>query len=290
MFVGGSSLADYPPLPAFPAPSLADDDDFPTVEELQAASRAGDGWATFQLTGRVTCDREAAQCISEIRELVALAAEQGEPAAPAILRAIDAEMAADWRALATAGDAVCGQVQDGTFALLRAVTSIAMPGYGAEPRLPEEWQVVRGVSSDGAQVYRAFAGPVSLMLVYEDGTLKLARIFIFFLEIGSFEASGSVDRWDATRAATGEIAQLLCPGWSGLGAAAQGYLEGVVEAWPPRGVSAEAPDAWLFATGVTPDIFWLDLYVDPRHDPGTSDIRWSVNETETLALPVLFND
>lgn len=285
MFSHGAH-ASYPPLPAFPGPSVEDDSDRATIEELRAASQAGDGWATLRLAGRLTCDREEAQCVGAKRELVALAAEQGEPAAPAVLRAMEAE----WRSLAPRGDAVCDQVRDNAHDLLRDATAVTMPGYGPSPRVPDAWEVGRGLSEDGAILYGAAAGPVSLGLVYENDSLKLARISVTYLEIGSFEVNGSGERWEAARSATGRIAQMICPAWSGLDAAAQEYFDGAIAVWPPRGVAAEAPSAWLFATGVAPDLFWLDFYVDPRHDPTTTSMRWSFEEYETFALTELVHE
>lgn len=281
--------ADYPALPAFPV-GYIDDSERPSFEELQFASESGDGWATLQLIRHLDCDAEVPACAAEYRELLVLSGEQGESVAPAVLRAFDASDDGNWRALATAGNSVCDQGQDRAASLLQNTISLSMPGYGSEPRDPEVWDVRRGYSDDSAMFYGAWAGPLSLTLVYEDRELKLARLMVNYLEIGSSVELGADARWEATRAGSAALAQSICPDWPGLDVAVRSYVDGVVATWPPRGVAAESSNAWLFATGVTPDIFWLDLYVDPRHNPNTSGLRWSFEEDETFALTELVDE
>ncbi len=160
------------------------------------------------------------------------------------------------------GSSVCGRSKSDAQEIVRQIEAIGLAGDDSRS---DEWRVLEIAGSAGSVGVRFSRGPIGGTLIFSGDQFRLVRVFTNILEIGASEA-----RFEAVQRANASIASAVCPRWNGVGEAISGYIIGVAQSWTPQAVHVDGPSVWLAATGVTPDIFWFDLYVDPLHNPFTS--------------------
>lgn len=248
-----STGAAAAPLPEFP---MLQELHYPQDEAgIRARMGAGEGYATLRVALQTQCGADDEACWARIAQLYALAESRGQSAAPAFLRLrlIEANRArAEDYAI---GDSVCGRHREELPEIVRRIASINYPVRGLRA-----WTIEERRGSLGSERVIVTKGAVSAHLTFSGERLMSARVFTNFLEAGS-----SRREIRAVQRANAEIAHAICPQWAELDDAIPDYMMGVALSWPPQAVHADGPSVWLAATGVMPDIFWFDLYVDPTY-------------------------
>lgn len=266
----------FPPIPKTGVKDMAAD-----KAELEKLSSAGDGLATVYLALQLDCQSPDAACLTQQRTLLKKAIAQGETTAIAMDRLIDVRDDPTRAAAYRISSSVCGQRIENSDALISAITKNKIPAYKLRPRDNEEWKTARIDGALGSKLISISNSAMSILLVYHDGDLQIARIFTLLLEIGSQTDFGSKERWRSTEILNEQVPQIICPDWAGVGTAAKEYLNASMKT-PPRGVHVTGKQAWLAVTAVVPDIAWADLYVDPFHDPYTSTLQEEFNFSSSL--------
>jgi hypothetical protein len=243
VLTASSCAASSPSFPAFP-------------------SSSGDAFAILDLASMTKCAANDQVCEKGATELYRSAALKGQSAALAMLRLRTLERQPSRASEFNIGSSVCNRSKADAGDIVRQIEAIELAGDDGRSN---KWQVSEISGSDGSVGARFSRGPIGATLVFSGNQLRLVRVFTNILEIGSGEG-----RFEAVQRANASIARAVCPRWNGVGEAISGYIVGVAQSWPPQAVHVDGPSVWLAATGVTPDIFWFDLYVDPLHNPFTS--------------------
>lgn len=245
----------YPKFPERAQSSYPDD-----LMELKSLSDNGDGYATLKLGAVKVCDSSENVCSADRRALLQKAFDQGETIALALMRKSQLELDPTVAETIQPAKRVCGFTTSDLPPLSNWIESFAIPKYGEQPQPAEPWLIRKASGNLGSEATFFAAGPVSVRLIFKNDELKILRT-TFGIDVGA------VERWNAISNFNHQLAEKICPSWEGLGEAISHYMMKVADTWPPGGIHFEGDGSWLAATGVTPDIFWFDLYVDPFHNP-----------------------
>lgn len=239
---------------------------------LRRRSESGDGYATLALAERLQCN--SAACEARRNQLYRRAAEQNETMAPALQRVRAVRADASEASRRQIGSSVCGRTAADVEAILVGIRGLEFPVRNGQ----QGWRGGEGVGDRGARMVAVARGPVSASFILSGERLVIVRLMINVLEVGPSESDG-----ESVLQTTGAIAEAVCPNWTGLREAVRDYGWSALRTWPPRGIHVDGPSTWFAVMGVTPDILWYDLYVDPRHNPFTSGMEERFQVAERTA-------